>query len=460
MTRPIPRKQALLVAGCFFMENLDVTIVTTSAQPLAQSLGTTPESTGLVVSAYLVALAVFLPVAGWLAERFGHRRVLLAAIAVFTLASLGCALSTTLGELVAFRVAQGVGGAMMVPVGRLMLMADTAKRDVPRLLAYIVWPGLVAPVIAPLLGALLTTYAGWRWMFLVNVPLGVVALVLAVRWIAARRTTGEVAPLDRLGLVLAGGGLGAVVYASHVVADGGAQVVVAAVVFAGGMVLLALTAVHLRRAAHPLVDLSVLSVRSFRVTATGGALFWMVVSAVPFLLPLQFQQVFGWSAVTAGAVVLAVFAGNIGIKPATTFLINRFGLRPMIVGSGAVLLATLVVAAFWTPAVPVAAVVAVCVVSGAARSVGLTAYTAMAFSEVTGPALRDANTMNAVVQQTSMGLGVAVAAAALQASSAGSGDPVGFRVAFGLLAVLAVVAVLDAVRLHRGAGDAVRSAAG
>ncbi|TCK22497.1 MFS transporter [Pseudonocardia endophytica] len=439
------RRPALLVAGCFFMEYLDVTIVTTSAAPLAASLGTTAEAVGLVISAYLVAMAVALPVGGWLAERFGYRRVLLAAIAVFTLASLGCGLSTAFGELVAFRVAQGVGGALMVPVGRLMLVDGVAKRDVPRLMASVFWPGLVAPVIAPLLGALLTTYAGWRWMFLINVPLGAVGLVLAVRWI--RTSAGRpVAPLDRTGLVLTAVGLCGVVWASHLVVDGGATT--AGVTGVVGLAVLGCAVLHLRRTAHPLVDLSVLRVRSFRATAAGGALFWMVVSAVPFLLPLQFQEVFGWSAVTAGAVVLAVFAGNVGVRPVSTALIDRFGLRTLLVVSGVVLALTLVACAVWTSAVPLAAVVAVCVVSGAARSVGLTAYTTMAFAELTGAALRHANTLNAVVQQTAMGLGVAVAATALQG---------GFRMAFGLLTALTLLAVVDAWRLDRGAGDAVRA---
>ncbi|MBN9793524.1 MFS transporter [Pseudonocardia sp. TMWB2A] len=454
-TSPIPRRLAALVAGCFVMENLDVTIVTTSAEPLARALGTTPSSVGLVVAAYLVALAVALPPGGWLTGRFGPRWVLTAAIAVFTLASVGCASSGTLAELVGWRVVQGVGAAMMVPVGRLMLLDGVAKRDVPRLMAWIVWPGLAAPVVAPLLGALLTTYASWHWMFLINVPIGVLGLVLALRWVPDTPGRGA-GPLDVPGLVLCAAGLGGLVSSSALVDHG--LPVAAGVAVAAGAVVLAVAGRHLLRTAHPLVDVRVLRVRTFRASSVGGALFWAVVTAVPFLLPLLFQQVFGWSATTAGAVVVAVFAGNIAAKPATTALIRRFGLRTMAATAAVAVAATLAVAATWSPDAGIVAVVVVCALSGAARSVGLTMYSILPFTDVTGPELRHANTLAAVVQQTSMGLGVALASAVLAGAAALTSDaPAAFRVTFAVFAVLALVVALDVLRLPRGAGDAVRS---
>ena len=194
------RNIALLVAGCYFMEMLDGTIVTTASPQIGRSLRAPATEVGLVVTAYLLTLAVLIPLSGWLTRRYGNRVVFLTAIALFTLASVGCAASVNLGMLVAMRVLQGAGGAMMVPVGRTMVLSPAAKEDILRLTSYVVWPGLLAPVIAPLAGGLITTYASWHWMFLINVPLGVVAFAVAWRLVTAgpaaaarprRRSTGR-----------------------------------------------------------------------------------------------------------------------------------------------------------------------------------------------------------------------------------------------------------------------------
>jgi EmrB/QacA subfamily drug resistance transporter len=461
------RRAALLVAGCFFMENLDTTIVATSAPALAASLHTSTTAIGLVLTAYLLALAVFIPLSGWLAARFGARRIFLTAIAVFTAASLGCAASTGLGELVALRVLQGIGGAMMVPVGRLVVVARTAKPDIPKLMSYVIWPGLVAPVIAPLLGGLLTTYAGWQWMFLINIPLGVVAFAVAWRLVRSQERTDDLPRLDWAGLLLVGCGLGGLTWAAHLVSDGtgltGGWAVVTGTL-AGSLLLLVAAGWHLRRSPAPLIDLSALRFASFRSSVLGGSLFWMVVSAVPFLLPLLFEEVFGWSAVRSGAVVLWVFVGNIGIKPATTFLINRFGPRALLIGSTLLMVCSLAACAVWTGATPLVVIALVACLSGVARSVGLTGYSTIAFADVHGTELRHANTLSAAAQQTAMGLGVALAAVGLRLGGAVSGvlpggvDPItAYRVDFALLALLALLAAVDAVALRRGTGDAIRS---
>ncbi|MFB7664398.1 MFS transporter [Kitasatospora sp. NPDC056138] len=478
------RNTALLVAGCFFMENLDGTIVATAAPRMAASLHIEPTAVGLVITAYLLTLAVLIPLSGWLAARYGVRRIFLTAISLFTLASLACALSTNLWQLVAMRVLQGIGGAMMVPVGRLTVMARTAKPDIPKTMAYIVWPGLVAPVIAPLLGGFITTYADWRWMFLVNLPLGLVALLVARRLLDSTSTTGTIPTtnttpatntidttntksttpsLDRIGVLLTATGLGAFTWAAHLLSEPAEPW--APVLLALGLSAVLLTAAvrHLLRTEHPLISLRTLKVPTFRASVTGGTAFWIAVGAVPFLLPLLFQEVFGWSAIKSGTVVLFVFVGNIGIKPATTYLLNRFGFRRLLLGATLGVTATLVASAFLTSATPLALVVVLTVISGAARSVGLTGYMTIAFSEVTPEQLRHANTLSATAQQLAAGLGVAAATVALRAGGAIGellpGTPTAgtaYAVAFGLLALVTLTAVVGAYRLHPGAGDAVR----
>jgi len=316
------RNVALLVAGCFFMEMLDGTIVTTASPQIARSLHAQPAEIGLVVTAYLLTLAVLIPLSGWLTRRFGNRAVFLTAITVFTLASVGCAVSVSLGELVAMRVLQGVGGAMMVPVGRTMVVSMADKRDLLRITSYVVWPGLLAPVIAPLAGGLITTYASWHWIFLINVPLGAVAFCVAWRLVRGGET-GAPPPLDLAGVLLTCAGLGALTYAAHLVSLAAPPPAQTAAFGAAAAALLAGAVWHLRRAPHPLLNLRTLGVDTFRASQLGGSLYWLVVGAAPFLLPLLFQTQFGWSPVKSGAVVLFIFAGNVGIKPATTPLINR-----------------------------------------------------------------------------------------------------------------------------------------
>ncbi|WP_028934362.1 MFS transporter [Pseudonocardia spinosispora] len=454
------RRTALLVAGCFFMENIDTTIVATSAPALAASLHVTPVATSMVLTAYLLALAMFIPLGGWLTSRFGARRIFMAAITVFTVASLGCAVSTNLTQLVATRVLQGVGGAMMVPVGRIVVMSGAAKKDIPKIMSFVLWPGLIAPVIAPLVGGLITTYASWRWMFGINIPLGVLAFVAAWRLNLADTVAAERAPLDWIGLLLTGLGLGGLSYAGHLIADDGASAPVTTGVGVGSLVLLVAAVAHLRRTAYPLIDLSPLRVPTFRVAALGGSLIFMVVMAVPFLLPLLFQEVFGWSPVFSGAVVLFVFIGNVAIKPLVNPLVNRFGLRRLLIASSVLFALTMAGCAALSATTPLVVIAALVFVSGVARSVGLGSVAILTLSEIPNSMMRHANTLASALTQTAMGLGVAVAAVGLRIGTLLSGTPSdAFRVDFALLALLVLAALLNILRLHRTAGDAVREPA-
>jgi EmrB/QacA subfamily drug resistance transporter len=454
------RNIALLVAGCYFMEMLDGTIVTTAAPQIGRSLRAPATEIGLVVTAYLLTLAVLIPLSGWLTRRYGNRVVFLTAIAVFTLASVGCAASVNLGMLVAMRVLQGAGGAMMVPVGRTMVLSPAAKEDILRLTSFVVWPGLLAPVIAPLAGGLITTYTSWHWIFLINVPLGVVAFAVAWRLVtAAPSAAGGTAPppLDWVGVVLTCAGLGGLTYAAHLAALPALPVAETVACGALSAALLAGAVVHLRRAAHPLLNLRTLSVHTFRVSQLGGTMYIFVVGAMPFLLPLMFQVQFGWSPVKSGALTAFVFAGNVGIKPATTPLINRFGFRPLLIAST---LGTAVIVAalgFTTASTPVVVIAALALASGITRSTGFTVYTTVGLADMMPELMRDANTLAATSMQLGAGLAIAGATVALRVGDAvTSGGQAAFTVAFCLLALVAVGCAGEALRLDRTAGDAAR----
>jgi EmrB/QacA subfamily drug resistance transporter len=453
------RNTALLVAGCFFMENLDGTIVTTAAPNIGKSLHVAPTAIGLVITCYLLTLAVLIPLSGWLTRRLGTRPVFLSAIVIFTVASLCCALSNDLAVLVAMRVLQGIGGAMMVPVGRMVVIGRTEKQDLLRIMSYIVWPGLLSPVIAPLAGALITTYASWRWLFLINIPLGVIAFVAAWRLIPAGRSSNPT-PLDWLGLLLTCGGLGGLTYTAHLISETGSRWVPITALGTASAVLLALATWHLLRTRYPLITLRTLREPTFRLSQTNGFLFWLVVGSAPFLLPLLFQTVFGWSAVRSGAIVLFIFVGNIAIKPATTPLLNRFGFRRVLLGATLGLMVTVVGLGLTSATTPLVIIVVLTLFSGVARSVGLTCYSTISFADIPPEQMRDANTLAATTQQLSAGLGVAVATVALRLGGLFPGTDFPTRdytTAFFLLGLIALITVIGALRLHPQAGNSVRT---
>ncbi|HEY2603271.1 MAG TPA: MFS transporter [Thermoleophilaceae bacterium] len=458
------RRVALLVAGCFFMETLDGTIVTTAAPKIASALHVASTATGLVITAYLLTLAVLIPLSGWLTVRFGVRPVFLAAIVIFTGASLACAFATSLGELVAFRILQGAGGAMMVPVGRLMVISGTPKDQIIRTMSIVVWPGLIAPVIAPLLGGVITTYAGWRWLFLVNIPLGIVAFAIAWRLITSAADAGTPPPLDRVGVVLTCTALAGVTYTAHLLSEPSEPWGPVAAYGIGSALLLIVACVHLLRTPEPLVNLRTLRVPTFGASIAGSSLFWITVGAAPFLLPLLFQNVFHWSAVKSGALVLFLFVGNVGAKTGTTYLLNRFGFRRALVAATVGLAATMVGCAFFSAGTPLVVIVAIVLLSGVARSVGLTAYNTMTFADVPPEQVRDANTLAATSAQLCAGLGVAAATVALRVGVPagkllpGQSTPASaYTVAFLLLALVAVLPAAGALRLHATAGDTLRT---
>jgi MFS family permease len=457
---PRHRNIALLVAGCYFMEMLDGTIVTTASPQIGRSLRAPAAQVGLVVTAYLLTLAVLIPLSGWLTRRYGNRVVFLTAIALFTLASVGCAASVSLGMLVGMRVLQGAGGAMMVPVGRTMVLSPAAKEDILRLTSYVVWPGLLAPVIAPLAGGLITTYATWHWMFLINFPLGAAAFAVAWRLVtagpAAAGGTGP-PPLDWAGVILTCAGLGGLTYTAHLVTLPAPPVAQAAAFGVTSAALLTGAVVHLRRAAHPLLNLRTLSVRTFRVSQLGGTMYFFVVGAMPFLLPLMFQVQFGWSPVKSGAVTAFVFAGNVGIKPATTPLINRFGFRPLLVVSTLGTAAIVAALGFTTASAPVAVIAALALASGVTRSTGFTVYSTVGLADMEPGLMRDANTLAATSMQLGAGLAIAGATVALRVGDAvTSGGQAAYTVAFCLLALVAAGCAVEALRLDPAAGDAAR----
>jgi EmrB/QacA subfamily drug resistance transporter len=451
---------ALLVAGAFFMENLDGTVIATALPRMAASFHASPISLNVGMTAYMLTLAVFIPMSGWIADRFGARTVFGSAIAVFTVSSIFCGLSNGLGEFVGARVIQGIGGAMMVPVGRLIVLRSTEKQHLLRTTSYIVWPGLVAPVLGPPIGGFITTYASWRWIFFLNVPLGLIGIALSWIWIG-KSQGDQHRPFDWTGFVSCAIACSTLMYGLELFEEQPTPWH-AIVLFLAGSLLAGLVMVwHSTRDANPLIDLSALRIRTFAVTIWGGSLFRIAISVIPFLLPLLFQIGFGLSAFRSGLLVLAVFAGNLGMKTVTTPVIRLFGFRKVLIGNGLLTALSLFACAFLSPTTPTAIVVAVLFFGGLCRSMQFTSLNTLGFADIPPGQMSAATTFASMIQQMTMGMGVAAGAIALRIAallrhgSATRPTIPDFHLAFVIIGLIALFSVLDFLKLDPSAGAVV-----
>ncbi|BCP54766.1 MFS transporter [Kaistia sp. 32K] len=463
MTFTAPQKStwiALLVAVAFFMENLDGTVIATSLPQMAASFGVAPVDLNIGMSVYMLTLAIFIPASGWMADRFGARTVFAWAVAVFTIASIFCALSESVLGFVLARILQGAGGAMMVPVGRLVVLRNASKSELMRAIAVLTWPALSAPILGPPLGGFITTYASWHWIFILNVPIGIVTFALTF-WLIPNEKLDARQGFDWLGFVLTSIACAGLMYGLDLVGQSHVDWVVGAGILAASALFFWIALRHSGRHPHPLPDLYGLAIQTFAVTMKGGSLFRTAVSAVPFLLPLMFQLGFGLDPFQAGLYVLALFAGNLAMKPLTSLVLRTFGFRTTLIGNGLFFVATMLACAFLSPATPWLIIMVVLFLSGAARSMQFTAINTLAFVDVPQARMAGANTLFSLVQQITFGLGIALGAIALRLADAWltpdvEGLTLGdFHAAFLIVGVVGLIGLFDSFALPRDAGTAV-----
>jgi len=449
------------VAGAFFMEFLDGTVIATALPDMARDFGVTAVELNIGISAYLITLAVLIPASGWIADRFGARAIFTLALAIFTLASVFCGLSTEVHIFVAMRILQGVGGALMVPVGRLAVLRTTPKHQLIKAIATLTWPALVAPIIGPPLGGFITRYASWHWIFFINVPLGLAAIILSLRIIPDIRET-ERRSFDLSGFITTSVAMVSLVTAMERLGDRQPQIWPTLALAALGFGCLLYSIRHFRRAAAPMVRLDALQVPTFRVTMYGGSLFRASISAVPFLLPLLFQVGFGMDPFHSGLLVLAVFVGNLTIKPATTPLIRWLGFRRLLLINGALNVCSLLACALLTPQTPVWAIMLILYLGGVFRSIQFTGVSTLAFADVPAAQMSDANTLFSTASQLAVGLGITLGAIGIRL-----GEQVGdwlhltelpgisFRLSFVFIALICLVGMIDSLHLAKTAGSSV-----
>jgi EmrB/QacA subfamily drug resistance transporter len=447
-----------LIAAAFFMENLDGTIIATALPQMARSFHASAVSLNLGITAYLLTLAVFIPISGWVADRFGARSVFASAILIFTISSLLCGLSRTLTQFTLMRIVQGIGGAMMVPVGRLIVLRNTPKDKLAQAIAYISWPGLTALVLGPAVGGFITTYFSWHWIFFLNLPLGAAALVLTLLWIEDVRSD-EIHAFDWITFALGGLASAGAVYAMESLGGENSHWQQAALMlFLSLLSGIAAVFVARRRPKISFIDLEAMKLKTYSLSVIGASLFRISVSVLPFLLPLMFQICFGLSAFHSGLYLLALFLGDLSMKAVVIQLLRRYGFRRLLITNGLLTTASMVACAALGPSTPPALIATILFLHGALRSLEFTCMTTLAYSEITPERMSRANGFLSAVMQLSMGMGVAVGAVTLRfiahafGHSAAMPELRDFRIAILAIAVLSLGPVFDSLGLPHDAG--------
>ncbi|MBB5046277.1 EmrB/QacA subfamily drug resistance transporter [Rhodopseudomonas rhenobacensis] len=407
----------LIVAAALFMENMDATVIATSLPAIAADIGTSPLTLKLAITSYLLSLAVFIPASGWTADRFGARAVFSIAIGVFMVGSIGCALSSSLSDFVIARILQGVGGAMMTPVGRLVLLRSIDKSALVGAMAWMTIPALVGPVIGPPLGGFITTYFSWHWIFLINIPIGLVGIFMAQRYIDPIRSDHP-ERFDLVGLVLAGVGLAGIAFGLSVAGLNLLPWPVVAGLIGVGCVSMTLYVFHARRTASPVLDFTLLRLATLRASIIGGFLFRLGIGALPFLLPLLMQIGFGLSPFQSGLVTFASSAGAMGMKALAARIIKTFGFRNIMTVNAVVSAVFLAACALFTQATPLLLIMIILLVGGFFRSLQFTAINTVAYAEVETAQMSRATTLVSVNQQLSISAGVAVGALCVESTMA------------------------------------------
>jgi EmrB/QacA subfamily drug resistance transporter len=399
----------LIVATALFMENMDSTVIATSLPAIAADIGTSPLTLKLAITSYLLSLAVFIPASGWTADRFGARMVFSLAVAVFMIGSIGCALSSSVTHFVIARIVQGIGGAMMTPVGRLVLLRSIDKSALVNAMAWVTVPALIGPVIGPPLGGFITTYFSWHWIFLINIPIGLLGIFMALRYIDPIRSE-DPERFDLYGLVLAGIGLGGIAFGLSVAGLNLLPWTIVAALVGIGTISMTLYVIHAKRTASPVLDFSMLRLPTLRASIIGGFLFRLGIGALPFLLPLQMQVGFGLSPFKSGLVTFASAVGAMGMKTLAARLIRTFGFRNIMVINAVVSSVFLAACALFTVTTPLLLIMIILVVGGFFRSLQFTAINTVAYAEVEPAQMSRATTLVSVNQQLAISAGVAVGA--------------------------------------------------
>jgi EmrB/QacA subfamily drug resistance transporter len=447
----------LIVACALFMENLDSTVIATSLPAIARDMNEDPIALKLALTSYLLSLAVFIPASGWAADRYGAKNVFRAALVIFMAGSIACGFAVSLPDFVLYRIIQGLGGAMMVPVGRLVVLRSVPRGEYITALSWFTIPALIGPILGPPIGGFITTYFHWRWIFFINVPIGLVGIALVTRYIGDIREENT-PPLDRLGLLLLGVGLSGIVFGLAVLGEQVVPLWLSGGITAVGLLFCGLYALHARRKEHPVLDLRLLALPTFRASVIGGSIFRIGVGATPFLLPLLFQIGFGLSAFASGLLTFASAAGAMTMKFTAQPILKRFGFRSVLIVNAVISSLFIAAYGFFTPATPHVLIIGLLLTGGFFRSLEFTSINVIAYADIPNAQMSQATSFVSAAQQISLSIGVAAAALILETVREGHGEAsitvADFTPAFVIVAGVSAVCTLMFMLLPRDAGAA------
>ncbi len=458
VTRESPRPRYLvpmIVACALFMENMDATVIATALPTMARDFDESPLKLNLAITSYLLAVGIFLPLSGWIADRLGARTVFASAIVVFTLGSIGCSAVESVEQLVLARVVQGFGGAMMVPVGRLAVLRTVAKADLVAAMAYLTVPALIGPVIGPPLGGFIVTWFSWRWIFWINIPIGILGFALAMRFVPnVREPSAD--PLDWRGFAIVSVGLAGTMFGFENLSRGILSNGAIAALIVGGVACLALYAWHAGRTPAPVLDTALLRVQTFHTSVLGGFVFRMGIGALPFLTPLMLQLGFGLSAFASGMITFSGAAGALAMKFTAAPILRTFGFRPVLLGNTVVCAASIAAYGFFLPSTPHAWIIGVLLVGGFFRSLQFTSLNTLVYADIDEGRMSAAATLSSVSLQLSQTLGVGVGALLLHMTLLARGreelGPADFAPAYFAIAAIGLLSLGFFARLPRDAG--------
>jgi MFS family permease len=446
---------ALLVAGLMFMEFLDGAILPTAAPTIARSFHLLSSQIGICVTTYMVTIVCLIPVATWLAEKYGVRKVMLSSITLFTIASVLCALSTNLVELTIMRILQGLGASTMVPIGRLVVMRSTEKNQVITAISYLVWPALIAPVVAPVLGGLIIAHLSWPWIFMINLPLGVFALLVAIKIVPDVEGANK-DKLDWIGFYGTTIALGSIVFGCAALGAPHINVTATIILFAIGVGIGWPTIKHFGKADKPLIDLAPMKIQTFKINNVSGLLYRTAHNTAPFVLPLLFQDKYGWSAERSGQVLFFYMLGNFGFKVFTTPLMKRFRFKPLIISTTTISLVMAFAMAIMSSSLSLILMGILLVIAGSIRSLGMTLYNTLTYADLEQEMMAHANSLAAMTQQMASVFAVAVAVISMKFGYLVFGRANEFTVVFAVTGAMLLLSLIEVVQLPKLAGDSLR----